>query len=301
MINCDVFILISILIVVLLLIYNRNKRDKQIEGFAEPHPMNEIKAESRRQIVGLLGAGINDKWTTNGVPPSLSSNDWDGKNRAGTYYSLIDYKNKKEDVQERIKELARSEIGDFRPYNKIKAESRRQIVGLLGAGINDKWTKDGTPPYVVPNDWDGKNSAGTHYSLIDYKQKKEDVQERIKELARQAVSVSNLDGNAGPKISINSEVAKAAETRIISTLSPTHPASLNQNPLKKHIVELIREHPPGTSGGGASSIRDLAREEFDKKFSKLQGATIKLNKNNIQCFKKNGYKTDCPDSIVQSG
>jgi hypothetical protein len=65
--NCDVFILISILIVVLLLIYNRNKRDKQIEGFdmfGHPHKIGDKNATHLEDIArwAVYDGGIGHSW-----------------------------------------------------------------------------------------------------------------------------------------------------------------------------------------------------------------------------------------------
>jgi hypothetical protein len=227
--NCDVFILISILIVVLLLIYNRNKRDKQIEGF----------------FFNPLGGGggwadsVRDDIKVKGMPSNLGvqkvifdiANE-DGDNNINTKDMEYDK------VREKLQDLAWNKIITARPYAKIQAESRKQIVGLLGASGDETWPR-GFPPGVENDQWSTVDNRNT-----DFENKKGDVQARIKELAQQAVR--------------------------------------------------------NGANGVHDKIKELARAEFDKKFSELQGAAIQLNKSGIRCT-KNGSSVSCPDSIVQSG
>lgn len=236
MINCDVFILISILIVVLLLIYNRNKRDKQIEGFF----INPLGGG------GGWGDSVRDNIKVAGMPSNLGvqkvifdiANE-DGDNNINTKDMEYDK------VREKLKSFVTKEISQIESSSNGPAATAIKNLAMYELGtIVEK-----TPGELE----DGDKDRG--------------AVKKIKDLAMSAIvqRTSSDTSNAG-----------------------------------KQIKELAQQAVRNGANGVHDKIKELARAEFDKKFSELQGAAIQLNKSGIRCT-KNGSPVSCPDSIVRTG
>jgi hypothetical protein len=110
--NCDVFILISILIVVLLLIYNRNKRDKQIEAFITDDQKTQL-ANNRFAIWRKDFGGIDIPGLSSG---NAQNSLIQGKTSSGVYYQNA--------IEEWIKNIAIRGLSDIWPLQWTGDDTR---------------------------------------------------------------------------------------------------------------------------------------------------------------------------------
>jgi hypothetical protein len=260
--NCDVFILISILIVVLLLIYNRNKRDKQIEAFTNlPGATDAQKkqfANTRLAIWRKDYGGIDI--------PGLSSGNAEsslilGKEGSGVYYQ--------DKIEEWIKKIAILGLSDIWPLQwngddtRTPHEKRIKQIAMDVVATNPSSTGpqgprglqgpqgprglQGPPGADGADGADGPPGSGGSGAT-----------------PRSDYVIKELIGNALHK-NRGSGQANIADGR----------GDLKRN------VEILAEN--------------AAKNQFNK-LKTLEGAIIQLSTSGITCM-KDGKTMTCPDSI----